>query len=402
MSAAAGVAPRSSRRAAPFDFDSMEKHMTDPTLTPEQLRARVIRRADLKSDPEAFVDVRVPGSTPKYNYQLIGAGVSQNPDTFINLREPHGFGLGGASMPHGVTNNLHMHFTAEVFICWAGTWRLRWGPSGEQGETTFGEGDVASIPPWIFRGFSNEGDDGAYLYTMLGRDVTGGVIWAPSILQKARETGLVISKENTLIDLHKTPDVAPDRIMPPMAAAQIARLRRYTPEEMAHRIVKHDALHWHARPLLDSVLAGGRKEMAPVIGFGLAEDRDMTPPVVNPHGFTMEWMRVQTHNGLLEHRHANIQAILVKSGDWQLTVNRGAQAHDVVVEPGTVVSIPSRVWRSLRCVRGEGEVLLITGSESRTHIEWSADVLQNAKTAGWAIDPDGYIAPAEVLALAAA
>ena len=109
-----------------------------------------------------------------------------------------------------------------------------------------------------------------------------------------------------------------------------------------------------------------------------------------------------THNGLLEHRHANIQAILVKSGDWQLTVNRGAQAHDAMVEPGTVVSIPPDIWRSLRCVRAAGEVLLITGSESRTRIEWSADVLQAAKTSGWAIDPDGYIAPAEVLELAAA
>lgn len=376
--------------------------MTDTILSADALRARVIRRANLKADPEAFVDVRVPGSSPKYNYQLIGAGVSQNPDTFINLREPHGFGLGGASMPHGVTNNLHMHFTAEVFICWAGTWRLRWGPAGEQGEATFGEGDVATIPPWIFRGFSNVGDDNAYLYTMLGRDVTGGVIWAPSILQKARETGLVISKENTLIDLHKTPDVSPDRIMPPMAAAQIERLRRYTPEEMARRIVRHDALQWHARALLDSVVTGGQKEMAPVIGFGLTEDRDMTPPVVNPHGFTLEWMRAPADNGLLEHRHASMQAVLLKSGQWQLTVNRGTQAHSVAIEPGTVASIPPDVWRSLRCVDGPGEVLLITGSESRTRIEWSADVRHNANKAGWAIDPDGYIAPTEVLSLAAA
>jgi hypothetical protein len=53
-------------------------------------------------------------------------------------------------------------------------------------------------------------------------------------------------------------------------------------------------------------------------------------------------------------------------------------------------------------VRGPGEVLLITGNESRTRIEWCADVLQSAQKAGWAIDPDGYIAPTEVLALAAA
>ena len=200
--------------------------MKSNVVTAAQIAARVIRRGDLKSDAEAFVDVRVPGSTPKFNYQLIGGGVSQNPHSFVNVREPHGFGLGGASMPGGVTNNLHMHFTAEVFMCWSGQWRLRWGPSGEQGEMVFGEGDIATIPPWIFRGFSNEGGDDGYLYTMLGRDVTGGVVWAPSILEKARQTGLVISRQNTLIDLLKTPDVSPDLVMPAMSAEQIKLLRQ--------------------------------------------------------------------------------------------------------------------------------------------------------------------------------
>lgn len=375
--------------------------MSDVVISPAQLLARIIRRADLKSDAEAFVDVRVPGSTPKFNYQLIGAGVSQNPHSHVNLREPHGFGLGGASMPHGVTNNLHMHFTAEVFMCWAGVWRLRWGPSGEQGELMFSEGDVATIPPWIFRGFSNEGGDDSYLYTMLGADVTGGVVWAPSVLARARATGLVISRENTLIDLLKTPDVSPDDIMPEMSAAQIAQLRHYSPDEMARRIVKHGSLVWADRPLLDSVLPGGRKQLAPVIGFGLVEDRDVIPPVVNPHGFTVEWLRSSSGNGLLAHCHHSSQVVLVKEGDWTLTVNRGDAATTVSLDAGTVVSIPVGAWRALQCSSTNGKLLLVTGGDSRTRIEWAPEVLHAAAEAGWAIDQNGYIAPTEVLALAA-
>ncbi|PUA19520.1 hypothetical protein [Glaciimonas sp. PCH181] len=375
--------------------------MRSIVITPSQMNARIIKRTDLKSDAEAFVDVRLPGSTPKYNYQLIGEGVSQNPHSFVNLCEPHGFALGGASMPHGITNNLHMHFTAEVFMCWGGQWRLRWGPSGEQGETLFEEGDVATIPPWIFRGFTNEGDDKGYLYTVLGRDLTGGVIWAPSILEKARATGLVISKKNTLIDLHKTPDVSPDLIMPPMPAEKIAGLRHYTPEEMERRLVRHDALQWHAFPLLDSLLPGGSKEMASVIGFGLAENRDLVPPVVNPHGFTMEWLRSPVGNGLLEHRHSSTQAILVKEGSWRFTLNSGVDSHSVVIEPGTVISIPPDAWRSLVCVKGSGKLLLVTGGESRTRIEWAMSVLDAAAALGWALDQNGYIAPTAILELAA-
>jgi hypothetical protein len=378
-----------------------DQAMNEIVISAEQLAARVIRRSDLKSDAEAFVDVRLPGSTPKYNYQLIGPGVSQNPHSFINLKEPHGFGLGGASMPHGVTNNLHMHFTAEVFMCWAGHWRLRWGPAGEQGELAFSEGDVASLPPWIFRGFSNEGDDDGYLYTMLGRDVTGGVVWAPSILEKARQTGLVISRQNSLIDLHKTPGVNPDLVMPAMPASQISKLRSYSIQEMERRVVAHDALRWNPQPLLDSVLPGGYKQMAPVIGFGLTEDRDDTPPVFNPHGFTIEWLRADAGQGLLRHRHANAQVILVKEGDWMLTLNSEANAVAVTLNSGTVVSIPASAWRSLTCVKGSGKLLMVSGSESRTRIEWSPEVRNAAYESGWALDQNGYIAPVEVLALAA-
>jgi hypothetical protein len=53
----------------------------------------------------------VPGSTPKYNYQLIGAGVSQNPDTFINLREPM---LALSKCPDLVVNRGH-YFGTEQF-----------------------------------------------------------------------------------------------------------------------------------------------------------------------------------------------------------------------------------------------------------------------------------------------
>ena len=86
--------------------------MEEIIVSAAELRRRTIPFTDLKSDSEAFVDTRLPGSTPKYNYALIGSGVSQNPDAHINLREPHGFNVGGAAMPKGVTNNLHVHFTA--------------------------------------------------------------------------------------------------------------------------------------------------------------------------------------------------------------------------------------------------------------------------------------------------
>ena len=84
-------------------------------VTPDEVARRTIRRADLVAAENSFIDCRTPGSERKLNYAIIGSGVSEG-EQFVNLTIPHGFQLGGASMPPGVNNSLHMHFTAEVFI----------------------------------------------------------------------------------------------------------------------------------------------------------------------------------------------------------------------------------------------------------------------------------------------
>ena len=111
--------------------------MTDvltSTSVGRELERRTIRRTDWVSCNAAFIDCRTPGSDRKENYAFIGSGVSQNADQFVNLTELHGYNVGAAGMPNGVTNNLHLHFTAEVFINFGGTFRVRWGVDGKQGE----------------------------------------------------------------------------------------------------------------------------------------------------------------------------------------------------------------------------------------------------------------------------
>ncbi|MEK8168772.1 cupin domain-containing protein [Streptomyces sp. M19] len=159
-----------------------------------------MRRSDFVSCNQAFIDCRTPGSDRKENYAMIGPGVSQAADQHVNLRLPHGYNIGAAAMPHGITNNLHLHYTAEVFICTEGEYLLRWGADGTEGELTLRAGDIASIPTWIFRGFTNTGPDDGWLFTVLGMDDTGGIIWGPSVLREAREHGLYLTADNKLID----------------------------------------------------------------------------------------------------------------------------------------------------------------------------------------------------------
>ncbi len=100
---------------------------------------------------------------------------------------------------------------------------------------------MVSVPTWIFRGFSNVGNDDGWIFTALGGDDTGGIIWHPSILRTAAEHGLYLTKENLLVD---TEAGAP---MPPPGRADPAARRRddragcvaSTREAMRRRVVTH-------------------------------------------------------------------------------------------------------------------------------------------------------------------
>ena len=184
----------------------------DLIVTHQEARARHARRQDWGACEEAFLDCRIAGSDRKVNYALVGMGVAQNAGQVINIQGRHGFNLGAAAMPHGVVNNLHLHFSAEVFMCFRGEWTVRWGLDGQDGELCLREGDIVSVPTWIFRGFTNTGPDDGFLFTALGQDNTGGIVWAPSVIEAAARTGLHLTRENLLFDSVPTAGSVPDGV----------------------------------------------------------------------------------------------------------------------------------------------------------------------------------------------
>ena len=157
------------------------------TMTTQELQARFIPASGLRYSTDAFIDYRIPGCGPKKNYALIGPGVSQNPNQPVSLREKHGFQVGGVAMGPGVTNPPHMHFTAEVFICTRGSFHLHWGFNPDRLEYPLAEGDIASIPTWIYRGFQSQGTvqgGEGFMFTALGQDDTGGILWGAATLEE--------------------------------------------------------------------------------------------------------------------------------------------------------------------------------------------------------------------------
>ncbi|MPY80984.1 MAG: cupin domain-containing protein [Actinophytocola sp.] len=367
-------------------------------VSADELARRTIRRSDFVSCNQAFIDCRTPGSDRKQNYAMIGPGVTQSAGQVINLREPHGFNIGAAAMPHGVTNSLHLHFTAEVFLCFRGEFLVRWGADGSEGELTMREGDIASIPPWIFRGFTNVGPDDGWLFTALGQDVTGGIIWGPTVLREAEGHGLYLTADNTLIDT-VAGDELPENadLVRPMSPDEIARLRSYPAAAMRERVATSADLAWSAEPFLDSTLPGGGAELAPVVGYGMTEDRGQRPRVSEPHGHNIAWLRAEPDRGMLAHRHDKTQVVIVKDGEWDVRLNLDDD-RSVRLGPWDMLSVPPHAWRSFRNVSGDtASMVVINGGDGRTRLRWEDTVVKAAADAGVAIDHNGYLAPAALV-----
>ncbi len=208
--------------------------------SPEQIEARIVRYANLRPCYNAFIDTRSPGSEAKENFTIIGPGVSENPEQYVHIAEPHGFNIGGARQPPACINSQHSHDTAEVFVVFSGTWRFDLGEHGEDAQVVIGPGDVISLPTQTFRGFTNVGDEVGYLFAVLGQDNPGRVLWAPDVFGMAEQYGLVLLATGRLIDTVAGQSVpANAQAMPVTTPDQTAKLKRVSQAEV-------EALVWRA------------------------------------------------------------------------------------------------------------------------------------------------------------
>ncbi|WP_296644244.1 hypothetical protein [Roseinatronobacter sp.] len=365
-------------------------------ITQDIANARHIRRSEYVSCTVAFIDCKKPGSDTKENYSIIGPGVTSSDDQVINLPEAHGFNIGAAAMPHGITNNLHIHFTAEVFIVQAGEWTFRWGSRGEN-EITGRKGDIVSVPTWIFRGFTNAGPDDGWLFTILGGDNTGGVIFHPEIIREAADYGLYISSDNRLIDTSRGDPVPPESgRIPPMPDEDVATLRNVSRDEMMSRIVASGARDF--RPaFIDQALPNGGAQIAPVIGFGMTQNRDHAAPITNPHGFSAEWLRIEPGQSVGPFSLDEKMVMIMHQGRLKLDYSDGGGAN-VTLDAWDTYSVPGGVFRTLTAMGDTPvEALVVLGGDHRKRPVFAPEVLEAAKASGHGLDAGGFVAKASLL-----
>ena len=226
-----------------------------------KLLERLVRYKDLEPCRTAFIDTRSPGSDKKENFTIIGPGVAENPDQHVHITLPHGFNIGAARQPPHCLNSQHSHLTNEVFVVHNGTWAFRTGVDAGDGEVILTAGDVISIPTGIFRGFENVGDDSGFLYAILGEDDPGRVLWAPQVFDLAKDHGLVLLEDGSLLDQHAGEALTKGQTpMPRTSSEQVAQHEIVDSEAAQKIVIRESDFNWSSNSALSE--AGGVHEVA--------------------------------------------------------------------------------------------------------------------------------------------
>ena len=284
--------------------------------TPAAMEGRVVRYCDLKPCYNAFIDTRTPGSEAKENFSIIGPGVSENPDQHVHIAEPHGFNIGGARQPPGCVNSQHSHDTVEVFVVHTGTWRFDIGERGDDAQVECRPGDVISLPTGMFRGFTNIGEDLGFLFGVLGGDDPGRVLWAPAVFDMAKDYGLVLMENGSLVDTVAGQSL-PENVspMPRTSAAQVSALHIPTAAQA-------EALVWRAN---------GARGDASVIGPEAQLDW--------PHPFTLDRLADPDETATPNRP----EVLFVHEGELTVTWSDGA----LTLGAGDTMTVPVGLQRTL-------------------------------------------------------
>lgn len=314
-----------------------------------EIKKRLVRYGELKPCKTAFIDAHTPGSNQKENFTIIGSGVSESADQHVHINIPHGFNIGAAGQPPKCRNSLHSHRTAEVFFVLSGRWRFFWGRWGTAGEVVLEKGDIINIPTGIFRGFENVGVDYGMIMAVLGGDdAGGGVIWAPQVIEEAKEHGLILSNKGKLYDTKKGENLPSGST--PMPTLSEKELKMFDEPETSIIIKNHVARYLDLRSL-------SYNSTAQVIGEnGKLRDKP---------GFEVDFITEKSKKEICLYKKPVVY--MPVKGSWKISWNENT----LILNSGDTITFPENLEHNLKSsMTGEAALYRIIATDDPAGPTW--------------------------------
>ena len=274
---------------------------------------RIARFNELTPSTLPFVEGRIEGHKERKNYSIVGPGVAEDSQQSVKISKPHGYNLGAVSANPKNGSGLHSHTTAEVFLIYSGSWRFYWGADGTN-EIILGKGDIISMPTNMFRGFENAGDEEGLIFVVLGNDDPGIITWVPDVLIKARETGLALLDDNSLIDLKENKVPSNRKLLEPITKETLQRFDDYEINEIENFICKYKNQINHEINLNNGI------KLIQVIGNSFS-NKNYKAIIDHDTGFNLSILK--SKQGLIEDLVFDKPTILFsQKGNWKVKIEK--------------------------------------------------------------------------------
>jgi quercetin dioxygenase-like cupin family protein len=272
---------------------------------------RIARFNELKPSTLPFVEGRIDGHKERKNYSIVGPGVAEDSQQSVKISKPHGYNLGAVSANPKNGSGLHSHTTAEVFLIYSGSWRFYWGADGKN-EIILSKGDIISMPTNMFRGFENAGDEEGLIFVVLGNDDPGIITWVPDVLIKARETGLALLDDNSLIDLKENKVPSNRKLLEPITNEILQKFDNYEIYEIEKFICRFKNQINHEFNLSNGI------KIIQVIGSNFA-NKNFGAIINHDTGFNLSILKGK--QGLIEDLVFDKPTILFsQKGNWKVKI----------------------------------------------------------------------------------
>jgi len=273
---------------------------------------RLAKFSDLVPSTLPFVEGKLKGHKERKNYSIVGPGVAEDTGQSVKIAMPHSFNLGAVSAMPKNGSGLHSHTTAEVFLIYSGKWKFYWGAYGKD-QTILSTGDIISMPTNMFRGFENVGDKEGLMFVVLGGDDPGTITWVPSVLEKAKETGMALLNDNSLIDLSCEKIPEGKELLEPINSEQIKNFDDYKLDELSEFICKFEN-----RKNFEQEISQG---LTLVQVLGRKFNNQNFKPIINQNtGFNLSLLKAKKCN--VENIKFTKPSILFsQTGHWKVKIN---------------------------------------------------------------------------------
>ena len=274
---------------------------------------RIARFNELTPSTLPFVEGRIEGHKERKNYSIVGPGVAEDSQQSVKISKPHGYNLGAVSANPKNGSGLHSHTTAEVFLIYSGNWRFYWGADGRN-EIILSKGDIISMPTNMFRGFENAGNEEGLIFVVLGNDDPGIITWVPNVLIKAKETGLALLDDNSLVDL-KESEIPPNRkLLEPITNEMLQKFDNYQIHEIEKFICRFKNQTNHEIDLKNGI------KLIQIIGSNFSDNK--YDHLINHNtGFNLSILKAK--KGLIEDLIFDKPTILFsQKGTWKVKIEK--------------------------------------------------------------------------------